>query len=44
MVVFLILADYCAEQMVGQYLIPGTMELTDIIVECGIFTASGWIC
>ena len=40
---FLVLADYWYQRMVGKYLITETMWLNYSIVECGIYTAFGWI-
>ena len=35
--VVLVVADYCAQRMVGQYLLPVTIGLSAHIVWCGIF-------
>ena len=40
--VILVVADYWAPRMVGQYLLPGKMALTDDIVECGFLLHLVW--
>ena len=39
--VVVVVADYWAHLMVGQYLLLGKMGLTATIFKCGIFAASG---
>ena len=41
--VVLFVGDYCAQRMVVQYLLPGTMVLTATIVEFRIYSSFGWI-